>query len=47
MFRMVAAGLLKPRISARYDLRNVGRALEAVENRMVTGKSVIVSDLGA
>ena len=44
MLAMLATGALRPRISARHALHDVGRALEALETRTVTGKSVIVND---
>lgn len=44
MLALLADGLLRPRISARYALTDVARALEALETRTVTGKSVIVND---
>lgn len=43
MLGLLAASVLRPRISARYSLQDVGRALEALENRTVTGKSLIVN----
>ena len=44
MLRWVSAGTLRPRISARFGLPDVARALEALENRTMTGKAVIVHE---
>jgi NADPH:quinone reductase len=44
MFGLVAAGKLKPRISARYPLADGAQALNALMNREVTGKVVITNE---
>jgi NADPH2:quinone reductase len=44
LLQLLAGGQLRPRISARYSLQDVGRALVALENRWVTGKSVIINE---
>jgi NADPH2:quinone reductase len=44
LLQLLAGGQLRPRISARYSLQEVGRALVALENRWVTGKSVIINE---
>jgi NADPH:quinone reductase len=44
MFALTVAGHLRPRISARYGLQDVGLALESLENRTGTGKCVLVND---
>ena len=46
MMGWMAEGKLKPRVSARYGLHDVPRALNALAAREVTGKVVIVPSMG-
>jgi NADPH2:quinone reductase len=46
MMGWMAEGKLKPRVSARYGLHDVPRALNALAAREVTGKVVIVPTMG-
>ena len=41
---MMAAGVVKPPIGARYDLADFGRALTDMEERRTLGKSVVTID---
>ncbi|MEM9966884.1 MAG: NADPH:quinone oxidoreductase family protein [Pseudomonadota bacterium] len=41
LFRMYAAGQIKPRISARYPLEKAGDALKLLQDRKVLGKIVV------
>lgn len=44
MFAMYRDGKIKPRITARYPLEKAGDALEAMQDRKVTGKVVVTFD---
>lgn len=44
MFAMYHDGKIKPRITARYPLEKAGDALEAMQDRKVTGKVVVTFD---
>jgi NADPH2:quinone reductase len=44
LFDLYAAGKIRPRISARYPLREGGKAIRALADRKATGKVVLVID---
>jgi NADPH2:quinone reductase len=44
LFDLYAAGKIRPRISARYPLREGGKAIRALADRKATGKVVLVMD---
>ena len=44
LFQLYAAGMIKPRISARYPLEKAGEALELLSDRKVLGKVVIMME---
>lgn len=44
LFKLYAEGKIKPRISARYQLRDGGKAIRALSDRTATGKLVVVME---
>lgn len=44
LFKLYAEGKIKPRISARYALKEGGKAIRALMDRKATGKLVVVMD---
>ncbi len=44
LFKLYAEGKIKPRISARYPLKDGGKAIRALMDRTATGKLVVVMD---
>jgi NADPH2:quinone reductase len=44
LFKLYGEGKIKPRISARYPLRDGGKAIRALSNRTATGKLVVVME---
>jgi NADPH:quinone reductase len=44
LFKLYAEGKIKPRISARYPLKDGGKAIRALSDRTATGKLVVVME---
>ena len=44
LFKLYSEGKVRPRISARYELRDGGQAIRALADRKATGKVVLVMD---
>lgn len=44
LFKLYAEGKIKPRISARYPLKDGGKAIRALSDRKATGKLVVVME---
>ena len=44
LFDLYAAGKIKPRISARFDMQQAGKALQMIQDRKVVGKIVLTND---
>jgi NADPH2:quinone reductase len=44
LFKLYGEGKVRPRISARYPLKDAGQAIRALADRTATGKLVVVME---